>query len=166
MMQQSPFKRLSILTAAGMCIGTLYEVLASHTDTTPKLPTISTTYRYLDLDHQLIYLLHRVETAIVPELRISYLRLVNGIDEQIGLKTLLDTPGNECSIRHRVLGFQLLEKIRQSLREIGECIADCPSVPIRSVIQTHKCLHSIHVIMESYQNVIVHATRDDKIRLG
>jgi hypothetical protein len=161
-MSRNQLTQLGFFGSTGAVIGILYELLQHVSTESP--PELCTTFQFLHADPQVIFFLHNIETTIAAEQRIAYLRLVNAIDEMVGLKIEITQPAAKPMIKHRILGRQLLSKMRDSMRRLVDETRQSDKISASNAIRIHGCVRNLYTIVESYYAVIYAATREDRIR--
>lgn len=149
---------MAMLGTAGACLGTLYEFITYIT--TENVPPLAYDYVNLQHDPQLIHYFGQIERIVLSHQRISYFRLINAVDELIGLKLSMMSNTMTGQIKYMVLGQQLLGKVRHCMKRLLDEIDTSETIEIRDVVRVRQSIKNIKNIMDSYIRNIISRTKE------
>ena len=162
--------RIGLLGFVGGTLGLVHHIMFSHvTDASGKL-TIP--YTHLNKDAQLVEFLRAIEPISRTVDIVSYVRIVQTIDELIGMKENIQKNGG--TLVDHVAVYRKIQRIKLSMNRIQEVLDEEYAKGLhsssnvqyspRDIIYIQKTMQHITTVLNSYLKVVISLTSDDRIQ--
>lgn len=168
MMDNMLMRRTAVYGSGGILLAGLYEAIRSH-PTTEVVPSSSrpplALKRVKETPHlrrtsDLLTLLIEVEECIWKCDRISWIRLVNGLNDLVGIKILMESDPSQISLRDRIRAFTYMKRFTDSSKRIMCRLEVSTTEEVREVIRVQRIMDDISKHAQNNLSVIVFHTRD------
>jgi hypothetical protein len=158
------FKQTAIYGSGGAILAGLYEVLRSSNSLASSSPSVVVKHvpkvPFVNSQNELVSLLVEIEPCIWRCDRVSWLRLVNALDNLIETRVLVESEPGRTSIRDRVRAFSYYQRFKDSLQRIHTRLEQSDKADVREVIRIQALVKDVSNHAHNHLSIIVYHTRD------
>jgi hypothetical protein len=157
-------KQTAIYGSGGAILAGLYEVFRSSSRGTSSSPSVAIQHvpkvPYVNSQEELVSLLVEMEPCVWKCDRVSWLRLVNALDNLIETRVMVESEPDRTSIRDRVRAFSYYQRFKDSLKRILIRLEQSDKADVREVIRIQRIVKDVSNHAHNHLSVIVYHTRD------
>jgi hypothetical protein len=165
-MMMNNLKRTSVYGAGGIIVAGIYELVRSRGSTGGDGANKRTSLKYVKnvpyvTSHQsLTCLLHEIEEIVWATDKVSWMRLVNSLENLIEMRNHVEDYPEKTSLRDRVRGFTYCQRFTESMNRIMTKLEKSTRSDPRDVIRIQKISKEISNHCQNNLSVVVFFTRD------